>query len=98
MGEVVAVEMRCVGPDSYEGMLDEVLVQARLGEACARLTLWMPLGWGKNPCGHGLLEQVSGGDVVLWEGDAVDEVGRRAWTVTGVLGHDKLLFVPKRGK
>jgi hypothetical protein len=105
MSELLEVEMRCVGPDHFEGELGvgdkhERVVHLHFdGLDNGRVQLWQRHGFGKNPCGHGSLQRVG----ESWWGLIEDTVNQEAWTVNGEDFVDgTLLLVPaaasRRGK
>lgn len=86
----ITVPLHCVGPDRFEGELEPagVTVHLHVHPDGVRLALWMPHGFGRNPCGHGSLTH-SGG---AWSGTAEDTVAKRRWRVSGDCEGGELMF------
>lgn len=91
----IMVPMQCVGPDRFEGDLRQDGRTAHItvtDQYVARISLWMPQGFGKNPCGGGAMMRLAKDGT--WSGEAEDIVGDRRWLVSGRLeeGNCELLF------
>jgi hypothetical protein len=91
-----SVTLVCVGPDAWEGELtdDKRFVQVRTdldAPGTCRVTLWMEVAWGRNPCGWGRLSRHANG---TWNGEVEDTVNRRHWRVSGGIEGGELIFEP----
>ena len=89
------VKMNCVGPDRYEGEMqcDGVTISVIVNATAptdARIALWMPYGFGRNPCGSGHLARLN--EAGGWTGEAEDTVGKRRWFVGGSFEGGELMF------
>jgi len=86
----ITVPLHCVGPDAYEGELGSLAIHIRItGRNAARIGLWMPHGWGRNPCGSGTLTRY---DDNAWTGTAENTVAKRRWRISGNPEGGTLIF------